>query len=125
MNDETLAFLLQRSGNPDALTPPIYAEPSEHAAAREEPVMLEVVLLGGERLALPYRTLYAVALHPSTGVVATFATHTVTISGVYLRSTYDSIVKQDANRLEAVGTRPQHLVEGVAVIFSIKTEQRT
>lgn len=82
-------------------------------------------MLGGERLAVPYRTLYAVALKPSTGVVATFATHTVTISGVYLRSIYDSIIKQEADRLEAVGTRPQRLVEGVAVIFLIKAEERT
>lgn len=46
MNDETLTFLLERSGNPDGGTPPIYAEPTEESAA---PAVLELALLALQR----------------------------------------------------------------------------
>jgi hypothetical protein len=120
--DDTLANLLRRPGDRDVSSA---AGPAESAGVPGEPAMLELLLLDGGRLALPYRTLYSVGLNPSRGIVATFATHTVTIAGVHLLSVYDSLINQTTSHLEAVGNRPKRLIEGVAVIFSITAEERT
>src|SRR4051794_9336358 len=99
VTDDTLASLLRRSREAvnEAASP--LTEPLPGAGAPAEPVMLELHLLDGGRFAFPYRTLYSVALNPSRGIVATFATHTVTISGVYLQSVYDSLIYQRTSRL--------------------------
>lgn len=125
MTDDTLSFLLERDGRPSESAGATADASIAKMDASAEPSMLEFSLVGGELLTFPYRTLFVVALNPSRGIIATFSTHNVTITGVHLRSIYDAIVSQKIGRLEAVGTRPQRLVEGVAVIFTITAEERT
>jgi hypothetical protein len=108
--------------SPAAASEPQAASPS--VVSRRESFLLDLELVTGERFALPYTSLLSLKLDPSTGLIATFNTHVVTITGVNLRAVYDALVSRAAGTLKAVGDMPAKYADDVVVIYTIELMAR-
>ncbi|HVT90654.1 MAG TPA: hypothetical protein VHD56_17495 [Tepidisphaeraceae bacterium] len=124
MADSRLKDLLKGSKHEPAEAPQVTPPPSPSVLSRPEPFMLDLELVSGERMAIPYTSLLTVTLNPSSGITVTFSTHLVFITGVNLRPVYEAIVGRAAATLKAVGDRPAQNRDGVPVILSIEVSER-
>ncbi|MCB9839010.1 MAG: hypothetical protein H6813_06695 [Phycisphaeraceae bacterium] len=67
--------------------------------------MLDLVLTGGNRVALPYTTLLKVEFNPSAGITLFFPMDTVEIKGRNLESLYRSLTQHRVPSIQAASAR--------------------
>jgi hypothetical protein len=98
---------------------------SPSVVSRTKPFMLDFQLLNGNHVALPYTSLLFLSFNPSKQIVAMFATHTVTITGVCLMPIYEALLDESVGTLKAIGERVRHPSDGIPIVYSIESAQRT
>jgi hypothetical protein len=123
MSDDPLQFLLARNNQPQ---PPVEKMPySEHSKENwRHAMMIEFELVAGDRLAFPYTSLLSLSLNPSRGIIATFSTHIVTVTGIHLRSVFAAIQRHEVASLKAADPRPERLPKDQPTVFSIIAAER-
>jgi hypothetical protein len=123
MSDDPLTFLLARNNQPPL--------PSEEVPYSEHPkenwrhaLMIEFDLGTGNRLAFPYTTLMNVSLNPSHGIIVTFSTHIVTVTGIHLGKVLDAIEKHEVASMKATDPRLVRPQQNRPTIFNIMAAER-
>jgi hypothetical protein len=80
--------------------------------------MLDLVLVAGQRIALPYSTLLKVEFDPTKGIALHFSTDEVTISGYRLEALYRAIVQHRAREIKESGSKGEFEKEGSGPVIT-------
>lgn len=107
-------------------TPPEPSPRPRRAAASEDTSgisesyvsMLDLVLVAGQRVALPYSTLLKVEFDPTKGIALHFSTDEVTITGYRLEALYRAIVQHRAREVKELGHKGEFEKEGSGPVIT-------
>ncbi|MEQ9617074.1 MAG: hypothetical protein RLN60_03470 [Phycisphaerales bacterium] len=81
--------------------------------------MLDLVLKGGNRVAMPYSTLLKAEFDPSSGITLRYSTDDVTIQGSRLDQLYKAILQHRAREVVVSGGRIVPAGDGGPVVTAI------